>query len=275
MLGTDVSSAFSSYNPILLDKEDLDITDFASTNEKIKTIAPEIIINCTGYIDVEKAETEEDKANLLNAYAVENLAKLCKEINSTLLQISTEYIFDGESKDGYNENSVPNSKNAYGRSKALGERLIQENLENYYIVRTSWLYGKTLQRGKERGVNFVDRIIELSNEKDELNMVNDQFSKPTYTKDLAEGIKNIIEENYKFGIYHLVNEDATTPYEFANEIFKEKNTLPTGRQVNIKTNPISYKLYPSKVDRPINAVLINTKFPHLRSWRDAIKDYLT
>lgn len=267
MLGSDVSNEFKFYNPILLDKEDLDLLDFEKTNEIIKNISPELIINCSGYTDVDRAEDNEELANNLNAYAVKNLAKICKEINCIFLQFSTEYIFDGENKKGYDENSIPNSKNAYGRSKALGEKLLQENLENHYIIRTSWLYGKNPQLGKERGINFVDRIIELAREKDELNMVNDQFSKPTYTKDLAGGIKKIIEEKYAYGIYHIINENSATPYEFAKEIFKIRN-------INIKLNPISYSAYPSKVNRPINAKLINTKFPPLRSWQEAIQDYL-
>ena len=101
----------------------------------------------------------------------------------------------------------------------------------------------------------------------ELNLVNDQFSKPTYTKDLCEAIKKLIEEKHKFGIYHLVNEDKTTPYEFAQEIFKIK-------KIDIKTSPISYQDYPSKVDRPINAILNNKKFHKLRSWKQALPDYL-
>ncbi len=267
MLGSDVSRTFSSYNPTLLDKEDLDLLDFEKVNETIKDISPELIINCSGYTDVDRAEDNEEFANNLNAYAVENLAKICKEINCTFLQFSTEYIFDGENKNGYDENAISNSKNAYGRSKALGEKLLQANLENYYIIRTSWLYGKNPQLGKERGINFVDRIIELASTRDELNMVNDQFSKPTYTKDLSFAIKTIIEEKYAYGIYHIANEDSATPYEFAKEIFKIKN-------IRTKLNPISYSAYPSKVNRPINALLINTKFPPLRSWQGATQEYL-
>lgn len=267
MLGSDISNEFKSYNPILLDKEDLDLLDFEKVNETIKDISPELIINCSGYTDVDRAEDNEELANNLNAYAVENLAKICKKINCIFLQFSTEYIFDGENKNAYDENSVPNSKNAYGRSKALGEKLLQKNLKKYYIIRTSWLYGKNPQLGKERGINFVDKIIELASTRDELNMVNDQFSKPTYTKDLAIAIKTIIEEKYAYGIYHLVNEDSATPYEFAKEIFKIKS-------IDIKLSPISYSAYPSKVNRPINALLINTKFPHLRSWEEAVADYL-
>lgn len=267
MLGNDMAETFASYKPILFDRENLDLTDFPKTKGEIAKIKPDLIINCAGYTDVEKAEKNEDATNLINGEVVGNLAQICKKLNTTLVQISTEYVFDGQKKEGYNENDETNSQNSYGQSKALGEKLLIENCQNYYLVRTSWIYGHHLQKGKERGVNFVDRMIELAEERDELNLVNDQFSKPTYTKDLCEAIKKLIEEEYEFGIYHLVNENKTTPLEFTNEIFKIK-------EIDIKTSPISYQDYPSKVNRPINAILNNNKFPKLRSWKEALKDYL-
>jgi dTDP-4-dehydrorhamnose reductase len=208
---------------------------------------------------------------------VGDIAQICRDSNIILVHISTEYVFDGKKKEGYDEGDEANSQNAYGRSKALGEKLLIENCQKYYLIRTSWIYGHHLQKGKERGVNFVDRMIELAEDlssetsvkegKDELNIVNDQFSKPTYTKNLCEAIKTLIEEKHEFGIYHLVNENKTTPLKFAQKIFKIK-------KIDIKTNPISYQDYPSKVDRPINAVLNNNKFPKLRSWKKAVQDYL-
>jgi dTDP-4-dehydrorhamnose reductase len=267
MLGNDMAEAFADYKPILFDRENLDLTDFSRLKEKLQRIKPNLIINCAGYTDVEKAEEQEDIANLINGAVVGDIAQICKNLNITLVQISTEYVFDGEKKEGYDENDQTNSQNIYGQSKALGEKLLMKDCKKYYLVRTSWIYGQHLQKGKERGINFVDRMIELAEEKDELNLVNDQFSKPTYTKDLCEAIKKLIEEKHEFGIYHLINEGQITPLEFAQEIFKIKG-------INIKTDPISYKDYPSKVDRPINAILNNNKFPKLRSWKEALKDYL-
>lgn len=267
MLGKDISEILSNHDLILFDREELDLTDFVKTEEEITKLHPELIINCAAFTDVDKAEENSEIANLINGEVAGNLAKICKKLSIILLQISTEYVFDGKDVNGYSEDAITSAINEYGKSKALGEKLIQENCEMYYIVRSSWLYGHNLQRGKERGINFVDRIIELAGERDELNMVNDQFSKPTFTKDLANGIKTLIEEKYPYGIYHMTNEDATVPYEFANEIFKIKG-------INIKTSPISYSAYPSKVNRPINAILVNTKFPKLRSWHEAIKEYL-
>jgi len=267
MLGQDMAEAFASYKPILFDRENLNLTDFSRVKEKLQRIKPDLIINCAGYTDVEKAEDNKDSANLINGDVVGDIAQICHNLNTTLVHISTEYVFNGEKKEGYDESDENNSQNAYGRSKALGEKLLIENCQKYYLIRTSWIYGHHLQKGKERGVNFVDRMIELAQEKEELNLVNDQFSKPTYTKDLCEAIKKIVEEKHEFGIYHLVNEDKTTPLKFAQKIFKIK-------KIDIKTNPISYQDYPSKVDRPINAVLNNNKFPKLRSWKKAVQDYL-
>jgi len=267
MLGQDMAEALASYKPILFDRENLNLTDFSRVKEKLNRIRPNLIINCAGYTDVEKAEDNKDAANLINGAVVGDLAQICRDLNIILVHISTEYVFDGEKKEGYDENDETNSQNAYGKSKALGEKLLLKNGQKYYLIRTSWIYGHNLQKGKERGVNFVDRMIELAQEKEELNLVNDQFSKPTYTKDLCEAIKKLIEEKHEFGIYHLVNEDKTTPYEFAQEIFKIK-------KIDIKTSPISYQDYPSKVDRPINAILNNNKFPKLRSWKQALPDYL-
>jgi dTDP-4-dehydrorhamnose reductase len=267
MLGQDMAEVFVSYEPILFDRENLDLTDFSRVKEKLQRIKPDLIINCAGYTDVERAEEEEDTARLINGDVVGDIAQICRDFNITLVHISTEYVFDGEKKEGYNEDDQTNSQNAYGRSKALGEKLLIESKSKYYLIRTSWIYGKHLQKGKERGVNFVDRMIELAEERDELNLVNDQFSKPTYTKDLCKAIKKLVEEKHEFGVYHLVNEDQTTPLEFAKKIFETK-------KIDIKTNPISYKDYPSKVNRPINAILNNNKFPKLRSWKEALKDYL-
>lgn len=268
MLGKDIAEAFSDYELFLTDRDDLNITNKEKVGELIKKIKPWLVINCAGYIDVERAEDEKSLVNQINGEGVLNLATSCKNNSCILAHISTEYVFNGEDKYGYDENSNTNPETAYGRSKAIGEKFLKNSACDFYLVRTSWLYGKNPQRGKGRGVNFVDRIQELAKEQDELDMVNDQISKPTYTKDFAKALYELVTEKYAFGIYHLVNEEETTPYEFANEIFKIKN-------INIKTNPISYTTYSSKVKRPINAILINTKFPKLRSWKEAIKDYLS
>jgi dTDP-4-dehydrorhamnose reductase len=267
MLGHDMAEAFQEHDLTLYDREELDLTKFDQVKEKINELQPELIINCAAYTDVDQAEEQKDIANLINADVVGNLAEICNSLNITLVQISTEYVFNGENPAGYNEDSKTSAINVYGESKALGEQLLIEKCNKFYLTRTSWLYGHSLQRGKARGMNFIDTMIKLAGEKEELNIVNDQFSKPTFAKDLAQAIKKLVEEKYEYGTYHLVNEAAINPFEFAQEIFKIKN-------INIKVNPISYTEYPTKTARPINAILNNNKFPKLRSWQSTLQDYL-
>ena len=267
MLGRDISEVLKNHELLLSDKEDLDITNPEQIETTLQEFTPEIIVNCAGYIDVEKAEDQEDLANKINADGVLNLARACKNSSCVLLHISTEYVFDGENINGYDENAITNPINIYGKSKALGEKLLQENLDKFYLVRSSWLYGKNPQLGKERGMNFVETMLKLAKERDELNLITDQISKPTYTKDLSFAIKQLIEENYPHGVYHLVNESPITPFDFAKEIFSIKH-------INTKLNPISYTQYPTKSKRPLNAILNNIKFPKLRIYKEALKDYL-
>ncbi|MCD4705362.1 dTDP-4-dehydrorhamnose reductase [bacterium] len=267
MLGKDMAETFSDYQAILYDKDELDLTNFSKVKKELNKLKPNLIINCAAYTDVDQAKEQKDLANLINAEVVGNLAEICHDLDIILVQISTEYVFDGQNPIDYNEDSKTSAINVYGQSKALGEKLLIEKCNKYYLIRTSWLYGHNLQKGKTRGMNFIDTMLKLANEKDELNIVNNQFSKPTYTKDLAPAIKRLIVEKYDFGIYHLINENIISPYEFAQEIFKIKN-------INIKVNPISYTEYPTKIARPINAGLANTKFPKLRSWKEALRDYL-
>lgn len=267
MLGRDIAMAFSDHDLILTDREELDITNAQELNEKIKELRPDIIINCAAFVDVERAEDEEELAKKINVEGILNLINACRENNCTLAQISTEYVFDGENENGYDENSQTNPINKYGISKAQGEKLIQEKLENFYLIRSSWLYGKNPQKGKERGMNFIETMLRLAKEKNEINLITDHISKPTYTKDLADAIKKLIEEKYASGVYHITNEDPVTPYEFAESIFKLKN-------INTKLNKISSSEFHAKARRPKNAILNNTKFPKLRSYKDALKDYL-
>lgn len=267
MLGKDIAMAFSNHELILTDREELDITNSEKLNKKISELKPDIIINCAAYVDVERAEDDEEIANKINADGVLNLINACIKNACALTQISSEYVFDGENENGYDEKAITNPINAYGRSKSLGEKLLQNNLDKFYLIRSSWLYGKNPQRGKERGLNFVETMLKLAQEKNELDLVSDQISKPTYTKDLSCAIKKLIEEKFDYGIYHLINEDLATPYEFAEEIFKIKN-------INIKLNKISSSQFHTKAKRPKNAILTNTKFPKLRSFKEALRDYL-
>lgn len=268
MLGSDVVKEFASHAEVTAwDKEDLDVTDKTAVLEYIFQLKPEVIINCVGYTDVEGAENNRELARQLNAESVSYLVSAAKNIQAGLVHFSTEYVFDGQRQGGYSEQAQPQPISIYGKTKVEGEKYIRA-YDRGYLVRSSWLYGKTSQKGKPRGKNFVDIMIEKCQTEQELKLVNDQFSKLTYTMDVARALRQLLSEKYEPGIYHLINEGVASPLQVAEEIFKIKNL-----QVNIV--PVSRAQYESKAKRPQHGVLINTKFNHLRPWTQALREYLS
>ena len=214
LLGSELKKIFSvDYNLTALSREDLDITNKKLLWEKIKELQPKIIINATGYTAVDKAQDEKDLAMAINGHAVGNLAQAAKNVNALLIHYSTDYVFDGNKEDGYTEDDLPAKvpSSVYGQSKLLGETLLQKNANKYYLIRTSWVFG-------ENGKDFVDTMIRLAQERDELRVVNDQHGKPTYAKDLAKATLDLLESSAPMGIYHFTNEGATTWYEYAKKI---------------------------------------------------------
>jgi dTDP-4-dehydrorhamnose reductase len=249
------------------DTDSLDILDFKTTYEKLKKENFDIIINSAAYNDVDKSETDgKDSAFRLNAEAVLNLARVCKESNCLFIHYSTDYVFDGSQITGYKETDIPNPISAYGKSKFQGETNIQNTIDNFYIIRLSKLFGPppTTTNSKK---SFVDKIVELSFTKKELSIVNEQFSSPTYSIDLAEKTKFLIDNEYSYGIYHITNTGACTWYEFAKKIFQIKN-------INTTVNPIEANAYPRPAKIPKYSQLLNTKLPNLRTWEDALYNYL-
>lgn len=264
LLGQALTKTLSNFTLTAWDIDELDITDFPTTDQKIHALKPNIIINATGYTNVDDAEKEPEKANLLNGTAVDHLAKICQTINATLIHFSTDYVFDGQQKTGYDEASPKNPLNAYGLSKALGEDLIQKNLQKYFIIRTSWLFGPG-------GPNFVNTMLNLAQKQTELKVVHDQIGKPTYSIDLAAGIKSIVNDyladKLKPGIYHLTNENHCSWAELAQKIFAIK-------QLPVKVIPVTTAEFPRPAPRPAYSILNNHKLPLLRSWESALKEYL-
>ncbi|MBI2135158.1 dTDP-4-dehydrorhamnose reductase [Candidatus Woesearchaeota archaeon] len=259
MLGKDIAEAFSNFDVYPFDKRELDITNARLLDMKLKAIKPDFVINAAGYTDVDGCETNKELAYNVNANGVKNIAVSCSKYGSTLIHISSDYVFDGE-KDGYSEHANPSPINIYGDSKYKGELYLMDASKRYYLIRTSWLFGKN-------GRNFVDTILRLSKTKTQLEVVNDQRGSPTYTKDLSIAIKNMINNNPEFGIYHLTNSGVCTWFEFAKEIIKIK-----GLKVDIE--PISSEKLNRPAKRPKCSVLINNKLPKLRNWKEAVKDYL-
>lgn len=262
MLGTELKKIFKDQDLIAWDVEDVSIVDKDRIISKIKGAKPDVIINAAAYTAVDDCEENQELACQVNGEGPGNLAIAAKETNATLIHYSTDYIFNGEKKDGYDEEyDKVDPVNVYGESKALGEKLIKESGCKYYIIRTAWLYG-------EGGNNFVDTMIKLGQEKDELKIVNDQIGCPTYAVDLADRTKELIKNNVPSGVYHITNSGSCSWYEFACEIFKIK-------KIDVKAIPCASDEFPRPAKRPAYSILINTKIEPVRPWKDALKEYLS
>lgn len=264
MLGQDLAKTLADFSLTLWDKEEIDIADQNQVEAKIGELKPQIIINCAAYTTVDDCETHKDLALQVNNQAVGYLILCAKKISATLVHISTDYVFNGQNKNGYAEDSQEfGPVNFYGESKLLGEKTLKNIGSNYYLIRTSWLYGKN-------GKNFVETMLKLGQEGKELKVVNDQFGKPTYTVDLAKQILYILDKNLPFGIYHATNEtkeEGISWFDFSQKIFELAN-------MDIKVIPCATSEFPRPAKRPVHSALINTKLPALRSWDEALKDYL-
>ncbi len=260
MLGQAVMQTWSDLDPIGFDLPELDITNPPAIARALDLYQPDAVMNCAAYTAVDKCETEETKANHVNGTAVGYLAKACTLRNVRLIHISTDYVFAGTNSAGYPEDAPLAPLNAYGRSKAKGEHEIVNNAHQYYLIRTSWLYGPG-------GNNFVKTMLDLAKTKPELKVVNDQHGKPTYTRDLAVFIKQLLLDHAPSGIYHGVNEGKTTWYDFTREIFRLAN-------VNTPVVPCTSTEFPRPAKRPAYSTLLNTKRPLMRPWTEALRDYL-
>lgn len=264
MLGKDLCALFEKEHELIkYDREELDITNAKMVNKVVSQLNPDAIINCAAFTDVDGCEDKDKKAlaRKVNGIGPGNLAKVCNKLKIPFFHYSTDYIFNGLKKDGYRENyNKIDPINAYGKTKALGEKLIKKNCKKYYILRTAWLYGKN-------GKNFVDTMLQLAKENDTLKVVNDQHGKPTYTVDLAKRTKAILDKKLRPGVYHVTNEGQASWYDFAKEVFRIKG-------VKVKVNPCATSEFPRKAIRPEYSALINTKLPAMRNWKKALAEYL-
>lgn len=261
LLGSVLFRVFSDKNELFSpSRKQCDVTNINSIRSAIEESRPNIIINATGYTNVDKAEEEYLEAEFVNSFGIENLVKTLQEKEIPLVHFSTDYVFDGAKKEGYAEQDAPNPLSAYGRSKAKGEARIINNLTKYYLIRTSWLFG-------ENGKNFADAMLKLAKTNDEISVVDDQIGCPTYSLDLARAVKELVENKSPFGIYHLVNDGRCSWFEFAQEIFFQLGLA-------VKVLPITSEQLKRPAKRPKYSVLLNTKCAKLRPWQQALADYL-
>ena len=231
---------------IFTDSEELDITDLQCLEINISKIAPSLIINCAAYTDVDKAESDEELADLLNNKSVDLLSKWSSANNCNLIHISTDYVLDGNSSTPLKEDAITDPLNVYGLTKLKGEKSCLKNDPKCIIIRTSWLYSSF-------GKNFVKTMSFLMSQKNSLNIINDQIGSPTYARDLAEVIINIINsKDWIPGLYHYSNEGEVSWFDFAKSIKKY-----FGFKTNI--NGISTDEYPVQAKRPRYSLLDKSK----------------
>ncbi|MFA6587782.1 MAG: dTDP-4-dehydrorhamnose reductase [Patescibacteria group bacterium] len=269
MLGQEIVQIFSNsekHEVVAWDKSDIDIINFNQTQIKIELLKPVIVINCAAYNNVDKAEDEPELAYLLNSKAVENLARVCKLNSMIFVHYSTDYIFEGDNQNGYLENDKPNPQSVYAKSKLAGEEAVQKIGGKFYIIRLSRLFGKPAVSENAKK-SFVDIMLNLAEAKKEIEVVDEEYSSPTYAPDLAQATFDIIKFQSPYGIYHRTNNGDCTWFEFAKEIFKQRNLA-------IKLVPVSGDKFQRIAKRPKFSQLISTKLPPLRPWQEALADYL-
>jgi dTDP-4-dehydrorhamnose reductase len=259
MLGRDVAAAAerSGHEVVALARAQLDVADRAAVRKAIADARPDAVVNCAAWTDVDGAETDEDAATRINGVGPSHLA----EAAPYLVHVSSDYVFDGHGSEPYREDDAVRPLSAYGRSKLAGERAVQAAGAEHAIVRSSWLFGKG-------GRNFVDTMLRLGAERDELRVVDDQVGCPTFTGHLAEALVTIAE-NRTAGILHVAGGGSCSWFELARAALEEEN-------VTTRIEPCTTAEFTRPAPRPANSVLGSTRpdAPTLPPWRDGLRAYL-
>jgi dTDP-4-dehydrorhamnose reductase len=246
-----------------LTRDDMDITSQDSVRRTVLSLKPSVVINATAYTDVDGSENNSELAFRVNGDGVKNLAAVTADIGAKLVHISSDYVFDGSKGGPYLEQDQVGPISVYGKSKLAGEENARLN-PNHLIIRTQWLYGR-------HGKNFVETMLRLAKEKEELGVVNDQVGSPTWTVDLCLAVKALLDGNCR-GTYHAVNSGSCSWYDFAEAIFAEKG-------ISIRLKPITTTELGRPAPRPLFSVLDCGKLltdtgVQLENWREALKKYL-
>jgi dTDP-4-dehydrorhamnose reductase len=268
-----ISANYPQIDFVFCSSSELDITNLENCNAVFSNYKPNYCINTAAYTAVDKAESEAEKAYAINVTGAKNLALVSKEYDTILLHVSTDFVFDGDSSklgmtNGYTEEDVPNPTGVYGQTKLDGEKAIKETFENYFIIRTSWVYSQF-------GNNFMKTMLRLASERDSLSVVNDQIGTPTNAVDLAEALVKIISTSYhelrtsNFGIYNFSNEGQCSWYDFAKEIFENNG-------IKIDLKPIPTTSFPTPAKRPAYSVLDKSKIKktfkiEILDWNESLK----
>ncbi|GEK88403.1 dTDP-4-dehydrorhamnose reductase [Alkalibacterium putridalgicola] len=254
---TEIKVPYTAYGA-----SEMDILDKDKVEKVISKDKPTVVFHCAAYTAVDKAEEETELNWVVNVEGTRHVAETCKNKDIPFVYISTDYVFDGKSEEMYKVDDQPNPINEYGKAKLAGEKVVQETLKKYYIIRTSWVFG-------EFGSNFVYTMKKLAKDRDELTIISDQIGRPTWTRTLSEFMIHLVETEQEYGTYHLSNEGTCSWYEFAKGILKDEA---------VAVKPIESKDYPQKAERPMHSVLDLSKsvktgydIPH---WKKALSDIL-
>ena len=264
-LGHDIVEECQKRNieAIGVDVEEMDITDAHKVNEVITETKPDAVIHCAAWTAVDKAEDEVEACRKVNYEGTRNIVDICERLDLPLMYFSTDYVFDGQGEEPWNEYDERHPLNVYGQTKYEGE-LEVERLKKYFTIRISWVFGIN-------GGNFIKTMLRLGKERKEVSVVNDQIGSPTYTYDLARLCVDMIQTK-EYGTYHATNEGICSWYEFACEIFKQAN-------MDVIVHPVDSSQFPTRAVRPKNSRMNKTEldkhgFTRLPSWQDALERYL-
>lgn len=261
-LGLELQNTLKKHELVLIDKDTCDITQKDQVSSFLNKSSPEAIIHAAAYTDVDGCEKNPELAKAVNVEGTRNLVEYAKENKVLLLYISTDYVFDGAKKGEYKEDDPTNPISIYSKTKLEGEVVVHNCLEKYFIARTAWLYGQ--------GNNFVNKIMGLSKKNKLLKVVNDQFGSPTYAKDLAEAVSKLIFTD-DYGLYHIVNSNNCSRYEFANEIINLTKS-------DTRVIPVPSSEFKILATRPANSILdiskLQSKGIYMRDWKEALKEYI-
>lgn len=268
-LGSELINILQDDTLIPLTHLDIEMTDPQQVNDILSSNLPDIVINTTAYHRVDDCEDHIEKSFAVNAYAVRALAKICSELDITLVHFSTDYVFGGEKKTPYKEDDLPNPLSVYAVSKLAGEYFVRNICRRHFVIRTCGLYGAKGISGK--GGNFVELMIRSAKENKPIKVVEDQIVTPTYAKELAAKVSQLIRRG-RYGLYHATNNGECSWYEFAKTIF-----MLTGIDADI--SPVTAAAYGAKARRPAYSVLENRKMKQLglddmRPWEEALREYL-
>ena len=271
-LGQAIQSIVGNYPSIdfvFCSSVELNITDKSNCEAVFEKYKPQFCINAAAYTAVDKAESEPEKAFVINVTGAQNLAEVCKTHDTILLHVSTDFVFDGLATQPYSEEDVPNPTGVYGVTKLQGEQAIQNTWEKHFIIRTSWVYSQFAN-------NFMKTMLRLASERDSLSVVSDQIGTPTNAIDLAETLVKIIQSCHaelvsasNYGIYNFSNEGQCSWYDFAKEIFRLNN-------ISINLQPIPSSAYPTPAKRPAYSVLDKSKIKcvfgvEVKDWKESLK----